>query len=327
MRQRLVDAKNANLGLSIGICSTDSRFTTLLNEAQQRIVMGPEQWWKITQRYRISVAEGCITWPRHIAAIESISACGMPMTLRNPWFEFLESGYGLRSCSCNCDWGAYDRGTAVTFDDIKPTGKRLRFYVDVAETAGQTIIAQGYNDSSEWIRTLSGGVYIDGEAISLPNAVATPILSTNFFSSVTALILPASRNGILRLYEYDNAAATQRQIGVYEPDETTPEYRRTFIGGLCDSTARTVDAMVRREFIPVSADNDWLMVANLPSLKLMMMSIDSEMKRDFNAAAYFKGECFNLLTREAAHYTGQGNVAPLRIESDIWNAGNIPCLY
>lgn len=325
MRNTLQQAKNAELAAPIGICSTHALFIPLLNEAQQRIVMGPEKWWQMVQRYRIDVTGATITWPRHIATIESLSVSNIPINTRNGWFEFLDQGYGIRSCDGTTDWEAIDRGTAVTYSDVEPSGKKLKLYSDLSEAGGITMTVMGYNDSTNWIRHAITGA--DGEVIAVPTNPAVPVISTNYFSAITGIVFSGVRKGNVRLYELNVTAATQRQIGLYEPDEITPSYRRMFIGGMCDDTTRTIDAMVKLEFIPAANNNDFLMVANLPALKLMMFAIDSENKRDFAAAERYASECWAILTREAGHYLGTGSIVPLRIEGEIWNAGNIPTLY
>lgn len=333
-RYTLADAKNtaiSRIPMVLNLPGTDPRFVRYLNSCQAQLVMRGEKFWGLYGRFLVCLS-GCgeLTWPRQFAAIEAVDVCGVPVTIRNQWFEFMENGPGLQQnqncnttnvngCTQLCNGTQlFDRGTACAFEDIIGTDKKILVYSDVAETAGAKILLQGYDENNNWIRTQSGGQWIDGEYVDL--AVSPGTLSTHFFTSLVAVQKP-STNGPVRLYEYNTTAATQRAMAYYEPDETRPVYRRSFIGGInrpstgSSCTTIPVNVMAKLEFIPALRDNDWLMIGNLEALADMCQSIKKMENNLFQEAQAWESSAIAKLQRELRHYSGSGVVQPIRTQS------------
>lgn len=318
MRTTLAQAKASRIAPAIGMCPTDSRFIAILNEAQHRLLL-KGKWWGAYARYRICVNSQCLTWPRQVAAIEAISIDQFPIKMRNEWFEYLEAGYGLKTTDQR-DMEMFDRGTAVTFDDICPGDKKLRIYIDDPDDAGKTITVSGYDDYNNWILTEDGEV--DGETITL----AYPYVdSTHEFSAITGVVKDATQ-GVVRLYELDTDTLAIRPLAYYEPDETTPVYRRSFLPYLGNTTDTdcgkyTIDAMVKLEYIPAAKDKDFLLISNLPALKEGCMAVVFEEKGELDKAMLHEARAVQLLEEELRHYRGDGAVLALRVDKDFGGGG------
>jgi len=320
-RTTLANAKDPTSGIArvLNLSPTDDRFIGYLNEAQQRLVQTGELFYGLFARYALCVSDGAITWPRHVAAIEAIAVSDCPITIRNEWFEFLQSASGLQddcsSGSTGCCGGCggtqlYDRGNACTFADIIGENKKIKVYADVAEDADAQILLQGMDENGNWIRTQVGGEWIDGEFVSIST---TPQFSTKTFSCLVAVQKPET-NGNVRLYEYNTVLTTQRALAVYEPSETNPSYRRSFIGNLgnnCENVQVTI--MAKLEFIPAKVDKDWLLIGNLPAIKDMCQSIRKSENNEFDQAVQWEARAVQALRRELSHYRGHGVVQPIRL--------------
>jgi hypothetical protein len=270
-----------------------------------------------------------VTWPRQVANVISIAVDCFPYTIRNEWFEFLESGYGQRTSQSLCSSQVIDRGTACLFEDINTDGddKSLKVYSSVAEAAGLQIGILGYDANGEWLRTNVLGSWVDGEWLDIPTAPLSPIQSGHNWSAVTDIIKPIT-NSEIHLYEFDSLANTQRRIGIYESDETRPRYRRTLIGGIGNgvdsTTAHSVTAMVKREFIPLRNDNDFLLIGNYPALKEMCIGIVKSNGSNLQEAYARMREANRLMDAEASHYIGQSRVVPIRMDTEVWGMGDVP---
>lgn len=252
----LGDIKN-DVGDACGMISGDNpKVANYINRAQEILLNATESIGSVF-RYRVLVENGYITWPRNILTIEAISVDSVPYTIRNQWFEYGDNAIG----DMDIDEGRamskmmVDRGNAVVFSDIVSTGnpKRLKVVSDVAETS-KRILLMGYDENGKWIRTLDGTTYVDGEYVDISTTGGT---SLSFFSSITRIIKDET-NSDVSLYEVDSVTSTERLIGIYQWDETKPEYRRSQIIGL-DSSA-TVTVMAKLRSIDVHSDNDFLVV-------------------------------------------------------------------
>lgn len=329
MRLTLADLKFSSLPGLLGVASCDPRFLEIVNEAQQRLVMSPDTWWETYQKYRLQTCSGMVTWPRQVANIISLTVDCQPYTIRNEWFEFLESGYGQRNSQSLCGPQVIDRGTSSLFEDINTDGndKGLKLYSSLPEAVGLQMGIMGWDAGGDWVRTSVLGTFVDGEWLDVPLSPLAPITSGRNWSAITDIVKPIT-SGELILYEYDALIAVQRRIGIYESDETRPKYRRTLIGGIgngIDSeTAHTITAMVKREFIPARNDNDFLLIGNFPAIKEMAIGIVKSNGSNMQEAFVRMREASRLMDAEASHYIGQSRVVPIRMEAEAWGMGDVP---
>lgn len=335
MKTTLAQAKLASSGIPriAGYCTSDSRYSDLVNEAVQRLLT-KGIWWGTFQRYTCCTNSGCLVWPRQFATIEQVAVCNQPVRIRNNWFEFMENGIGLRDGNCNSENGncrsacdgmqLFDRGNVCAFADIIGTNKKIKVYADVAEDAGAKILLQGYDENNNWIRTEVDGEWVDGEYVTIST---TPQTSTKFFRSLTGVQKPLT-NGFVRLYEYDTDELTQRAIAIYEWDELIPWYRRSFINGLpttccgsdedCEDVKVTVQA--KMEFFPARKDTDYLLIGNIPAIKLSIMALKKEEANLLGEAEGYWMSAERELQKELEHYRGHGNIQPIQINSKPFNA-------
>jgi hypothetical protein len=350
MRTTLADARASRIPNVIGACSDDVRFLAILNEAIQRLLT-KGLWWGTYARYRICATDSCITLPSGIATIETVAMCGTPIQLVDQWYEFLENGLGtvggsLASDGSNCSScagsnnagcgvpGAYMRGRYPSFSDVRGTTEKLRFVCDLATDVGKEVLALGYDENSNWIRTEQGGVIRDGEIIELDQSPGTT--SDHYFSAMTDLQFPNDMDGQTWLYAYKPSDDSQRLIGKYQYHDTRPSFARYFIPGICpnsdSSCPVTVEIMAKLEFLPVKNDTDYLIIGNLPALKTMCMAInnaehepDAIKKTAIMRAGY--SEAIAELDSELDHYLGSGRRIGLNVMGSSINANDpVPVL-
>lgn len=331
-RLTLATLKGSRLPDQLGKCSTSQDFIDILNEAERRL-MQRGTWWGTLQDYHIcTTANGCLTWPRQVASIESISVNDSPIPIRNGWFEYLEGGYGAQSTCNSCEIQLLERGRAVTFEDITSiTDTYLEVYSVETEDANARVLLQGYDENGNWITSIDNGIPIDGEYVAL-SQVATSSVSK--FSSIVGIQKPVT-NGEIYLQQVSATAGTQ-VIGYYERDETNPEYRRSMIPGLGKMPAmnctdgstpitvrRSVRAMVKLDHIDVSRDIDWFVIRNEAAFKLACQAIKFEDANQHGKAVGAWALAEETLRKELEHFEGIGNVEPLRINGETWGAGSV----
>lgn len=296
-----------------GICGTDTRVIDYVNRAQAAILREVEGI-DTTVRYRVTAENGYITWPRNILTIEAVSVDGTPYAIRNQWFEY--DSLGDFDISDNYSGLLIDRGTGVTFSDIVTTGnpKRLKVTSDVTETA-KKIILLGYDENGNWIRSATGGVYYDGEEVDIST---TGNSTLNFFSSIVRIIKDET-NANVNLYEVDSVTFTERLIGIYQWDETRPEYRRSQISGLTSSATVTVMAKLRS--INVHGDNDFLII---PCEEAILDMVRALYLKDTNFPEYekYKKEAVDSASKELRRWRGAGATSTLKFINKNAFAGN-----
>jgi len=306
----------------LNLCATDARTIEYINEAQRRLIESGK--WKGTYgRFNICATSGCIAWPRQIETIETVAVSENVGVVRNGWFEFVESGYGLLDNKDNVGYQLLDRGESPTHKDMSGAGKPIRVYAFNESDAGKTITIQGYDENNNWVRTVKSGsgadtVYQDGVVVTLVNGYVD---TTTSFKSITG-VLKDTTEGNVQLYEITVASPlTQVDIATYEPDETLPSYRRSLIPSLggaagCedgDDKKVAVTVIAKLRFINAVNDTDVLMVSDLYAIKNMAVAIKLEENRDFGAATEYRNLAIESLQNQLANHMGDGAVPVLQM--------------
>lgn len=334
-RLTLADVKASRIPAALGMCATDARIPAFVNEAVQRL-LPKGHWHGTTQKIRICASEGCITLPAQVATIEKAAICKQPIPVRDQWYEFNESGAGIRD-EDNCFSEALYQGRFPTFAEIRGTTKQLRFVCDLSTDVGRTVLALGYDENGNWIRTVQGGTRKDGELITL--AQSPGVNSTKSFSSITDLQFADDLDGQVWLYEYNTTTGVQRMIGRYDYWETRPAYARYLFPSIksnCDSDGacdeQSVDIIGKLEFIPVKVDTDYVLIGHIPALKEMCVAINrAENEQDSVKAntILLAGEAAAVreLNAELSHYLGDGRTISIEmVGSSIGTASPIEVL-
>lgn len=306
-----------------GLRANDSRVVDYINRSIERL-LPKGKWVGTIIRYRICINADCITWPRQIETIEAFAIEGRPRNVRNGWFEFLESGQGILKSTSNNGNQLVDRGDGhVTFDDITAgSWGYVRIYTDLPESSGKYITILGYDENGNWIRTLDGTEYIDGLKVAIQTSPATITTTTQKFSRITGVIKSLT-NGNVRLYEF-NGTSNVRALAIYEPDEELPSYRRSYVPGLRninqgtgDCQKASVEIAGKLRYIPVSKENDFLIIGNLRALEESVRGLRAFENELIDKAYAFEARAVGMLDQELQNHNGDGAVVQVRFERDV----------
>jgi hypothetical protein len=261
------------------------RFIQMLNDTIERI-LNHGDFWGTTRPVRLCLTNGCVTLPRQVAALNAVRSCES-VPLHNDWYSFLPF---MGGCWNGCpSLGFTFQGLVPTFREECHNGV-IRTYLQNAGDAGKTILYQGTDAKGKWVRSQVSGVWIDGEQVVL----ADPYVDTlNTFNSITGVQKDLT---IDRVLVYKVLTGGPVHIATYEYDEIAPSYQRFRIqgGGLvtrngcCNNTItpcnRTVEALVKLAYFPVSQDTDFLVIGNRGALRLGMQALKAEQDSEWDVA-------------------------------------------
>lgn len=194
----------------------------------------------------------------------------------------------------------------ATMTDPPTAGSTLLIKPDLAIDTGKVFRFYGISNGVEIFDVNGAGMNI---TVNYPSTSESTV-----FDIVTGIQVPTNPDGSSAMVGgwtlYSVApGGTQTQLSYYYPTETRPSYRRYRIG--VTSAANTqvpnaVTVLVRRRFMPVFKDTDWVMPGNIGALKFGMQAIDSEASK--NPAEPLWQQCYNILNQEL-HAT-RGAVRP-----------------
>lgn len=253
----------------------------------------------------ICVSNGCITLPREVETVLAVNIGGQPSLGHDELFSFHLNGPGDCGCSCSFDW--FNTGSFPTYRDL-PCPARLIAFLDSAEDEGVEVRVFGFDDQNRPLRTFRNGEWTDGLLVPTIFGYALPSSEDPKVSRITDIVKGRSAANI-RLSSFDGSTSSGTLLGIYEPDETRPRYRRIRISPGSD----WVRIMYRKRTSDVRSLYDRVLIHNRMALLLAMRAVKKYEENDLGSAIGFEAQAARLLTeRESVLTSPVGN--PIQVE-------------
>jgi hypothetical protein len=343
---------------SSGMSVTDPRVKVRTNEATQELML-EGLWAGIVDRWHVRANDGHIVLPPYLEMLLEFTASGVPQQIMAPYAEFVSYGPGVqddllgRSGSrhwCRCGTGdLFDRGESPTVTDIPISSGSscvctdgtsavtdgpwvLRQYADMTRDEAADIYStiQGLDDSGFLVRssitTGSAVEWTDGVRLGITSG-SSFTETTQTFSKITAYTKPVT-NGYVRLTAWNGT--TEVELANYEPRETQPSYHRYYSPFLqsrrnSDPCCKVVLARARRRFVPITEDNNVLIISNLPALKAMLISQWKRDAGDYEAYSVLKLTAVDLMKKESSAYRPKTKTPALTFQRGF-SLGELPAI-
>lgn len=260
----------------------------------------------------LCVVGGCVTCPREVETVLGINICGHPTYSRDALFSFHVNGPGD---GCSCGWTWADTGNHYTYKDIQCPSKLIAF-LDSAEDQGKMLRVFGFDSQNRPLQTKIGDRWEEGLRVPMVFGYSLPALSDPYVSRITGIVKDVTVANV-RLSSFDNAAnmagGTGTLIGVFEPDETEPRYRRIKLGH-CGEWVRMV---YRRRSYELRSLEDRIFITSRPALVMAMRALQFYNDGDIQNGNAFEANATRLLTERENSLTGP---ARLSIQVDDRNS-------
>lgn len=281
--------------------------TERINLVQARLL--PEGYWRGTKVpidfvvYPDSAGNSTVTLPRHLESIlvggyqATTTSGGYPLAIRNGWYQFSPSGPGLSLGTDGLRGIVALEGRYTTFADWS-TAKRLRIKVEQNEIAA-SITFRGTLAGSK-IYTLEGVDWIEGVELDYSTATVT---TTQTFDTAPYQIIKPETYGRLSLFTVDSSDV-EVAVGVYEPGETTPSYKRYRVPGNCSEDSTTFSTICKKAYVPLVVDEDELIIGNLGANRHGLEALLKEDASDYVRAQQLWELAKDLLIKESENDHG-----------------------
>lgn len=253
----------------------------------------------------LCVTSQCITLPREVETVIAVNIGGHPALGHDELFSFHLNGPGDFRASCNYDW--FNTGSFPTYRDL-PCPARLIAFLSSPEDEGKQIRVFGFDNQNNPLRTQVNGEWIDGLLVPTIFGYAVPASTDPVVSRITAIVKDRTVANI-RLSSFDNATSSGTLLGVFEPDETRPAYRRIRVGPGCN----WVRVCYRKRTADVNSVYDRILIHSRMALLLAMRAVKKYEESDLGVAMQFEAQATRLLTEKESVLTSPvGN--PIQVE-------------
>ena len=122
---------------ALGMCSTDSRLASRINESQERLMNRATKPVGSMIRYIFCSNESCIVLPRHIRTVEAFAVCKTPGIVRPEWHKFLGNGTYIYDENDMPGTALIDYGRVAAFKSVDP-GESVTVITVTAGGSGYT---------------------------------------------------------------------------------------------------------------------------------------------------------------------------------------------
>lgn len=247
------------------------------------------------------VDNNCVTLPREVETVLAVNIGGRPSLGHDVLFHFHLNGPGDFNCSCHYDW--FDGGTFPTYRDLQCPAK-LVAQLDSDEDEGKQLWVYGFDEQNRPLRSQVNGAWRDGYQVPTIFGVSVPDASAPTIGRITAIQKQRTVANI-RLSSFDASTFTGTLIGIYEPDETTPQYRRIKLSRTGCKWARL---FFRKRSLELYSQSDRILLHSRPALLLAMRALKKYGEYDLGTAMQIEAQATRLLTeRESVLQIPQGN--------------------
>lgn len=260
----------------------------------------------------LCVDERNVTLPREVETVLAVNMGGRPALGRDELFSFHLNGPGDFSTSCKYSWS--NVGNFPTYRDLRCPGKVIAF-LDSAQDNGKELRIYGFDQENRPLRTYANGAWTDGYIVPTIYGYAVPESSAPTISRIT-WISKAITVANVRLTTFDVGSSSGTLLGVFEPDETLPSYRRIKLNRSCD----WVRLYYRRRSLKLRSRNDRILLHSRPALILAMQAIKKYREFDLPTALGLEAQATRLLTeKESVLISPTAN--PLQVEDSTMKLG------
>lgn len=301
-----------------GVCATSDTFRNYVNRATRMLLnrdAGQAAFWGTVEKLMACYYNNCIVWPRYVGTVLAVNVCKRPTSVWNNWYQFTPlslsdfcSGtFSLRDGHCYGNVKVVNDGVSPVFNPIACGSQfYVRAYPSTQEDIGKTTTIYGIDENGQTIRTQQPDkTWREGITLTL----AVPFVSTPIKIREITRITKDETQGVLRYYQYDADNDVLLDLVWYDPGETTPMYRRSKIygtrpSGSCCATscdgARSLEALVSLEFVPVKYDTDLVQISNQDALRNMISAMKYSDAGETAKATQFEIQAIRELNLEAS---------------------------
>lgn len=256
----------------------------------------------------ICVDGNCVTLPREVETILAVNICGHPTISRDALFSFHINGPG-DGCSCGYTWA--DQGNWFTYKDIQCPSKLIAF-LDSSEDQGKMLRVLGFDEQNRPLQTKIGDRWEEGLRVPTVYGYALPSSSDPYVSRITGIVKDVTVANV-RLSSFDNAAnmagGSGKLLGVFEPDETEPRYRRIKLGH-CGGWVRIC---YRRKSYELRSLEDRIFLTSRLALLMSMRAVKAYGDGDIQNGNAFESNAERMLTERENSLTGPARM-PIQVD-------------
>lgn len=272
----------------------DPLFLQILNQVVERYITSATWKGTVMEAMFMNDTDGFITLDPNMDSLLAATVNGWPVPTFSEFQQFVEVGPGTVNTKTQCGWAFFDAGNRFCTQRDIPSGAYglLRTALVAASDAGKTVRYMGADPLGNIIYDAAG---VPGELVTLVNPTVDTV---NQFSTVTGVIKDLTHARIV--LNWMNGS-TPTQIGVYQPNETIPQYHRYQVGTIQNEP---IGVKAKRRFMQLYNETDQVIPGSLGGIFFGIQARLQEIAQNFGDALGNWKEGVRVLNEEHASSRG-----------------------
>ena len=276
------------------------KFLDYLNQVRERVI-NSGKWKGMTFGVNFDASLGYITLPRDAESLLGLHVNKGIYGIQSKWYEYVVGGGGKLPEDMPAIGSTIDMGeNFVTMED-PAAPSQIRFKTTNLNDAGQEVVIYGKDADGNDIYDSNGNL---GETLLLA-APAGSVTTSATFSKITSVLKPYTV-GNIEIYAV--ALPSDVLLSVYQPGETSPQYRRYRLKVYDADTV--VTGVCKLKYFPLVAETEPLLPANIGALKMALMALTYEDANDPASADGYWQRCYGLLNQQLKENRGAARFVP-----------------
>jgi len=261
----------------------------------------------------ICACNGCLTLPRDVGTVLGIDVCGHPTLIQDQWFKYHINGPGnYPGCGVITEMGqvcTYKEPSAPCYLVAEVTSaaennKKLRVYA--TDENGKKIFTPGPD-----------GKLYEGFLVPTIFGFSQRNPSVPAITSIYRITKEVTKDYVRLIAVNSSDGLSQTQIGYYEPDETTPSYRRIKV-----PNKTNVLIKYKKASLQIRNQGDWINIDNYEALRLACRAVKFRGDDKIEQARGFEEEAARILSEETASKLPAGPRVPQIINQVFGDENN-----
>lgn len=272
----------------------DEKFLRTLNQLLQRFI-DSGLWAKSEFQVDLSAPNGYITLPRRASALLGLRVSNQsPRRIYALAHEFNEVGPGAYEFDRTMTSVMEMEEVCVHTDLTEASSVYLRVQANDSGIGGEAIL-RGQDADGNRLYSADGQ---DGLRITLASGDGNVFGTVGMIESLTLPLMS----------KYCSLRTGTTELGVYEPGETDPSYRRYKVGSI-PSTC-TITALCSRRHVDLVNEEDLVVPNNVGALKHGLIALRLEDQSDLDSSVAHFDQAYALLNAELRRLRGKARVIP-----------------
>ena len=272
----------------------DEKFLRTLNQLLQRFI-DSGLWAKSEFQVDLSAPHGSTTLPRRASALLGLRVSNQsPRRIYALAHEFNEVGPGAYEFDRTMTSVMEMEEVCVHTDLTEASSVYLRVQANDSGIGGEAIL-RGQDADGNRLYSADGQ---DGLRITLASGDVNVFGTVGMIESLTLPLMS----------KYCSLRTGTTELGVYEPGETDPSYRRYKVGSI-PSTC-TITALCSRRHVDLVNEEDLVVPNNVGALKHGLIALRLEDQSDLDSSVAHFDQAYALLNAELRRLRGKARVIP-----------------